>query len=90
LGKDHPDVANSLNNLALIYDEEKRYSDSEPLYKRVLEIREKSFGPDHPEVAKSLENLALLYVIEGSTLKRKSVLKEDYQFAKKFITQIQN
>ena len=65
LGPDHPDVANSLNNLAELYHTQGRYADAEPLYKRSLAIKEKAFGPDHPDVALSLNNLAELYRAQG-------------------------
>ena len=61
VGENHPDVATSLNNLALLYDAQKQYAQAEPLYKRALAIREKALGPNHPSVAASLENLAALY-----------------------------
>jgi tetratricopeptide (TPR) repeat protein len=38
LGPDHPDVAKSLNSLALLYAKQGRYADAEPLYKRSLAI----------------------------------------------------
>jgi hypothetical protein len=50
LGLEHPDVATNLNNLAGLYDEQGRYVDAEPLYKRALAISEKALGPDHPNV----------------------------------------
>ena len=65
LGPNHPEVADSLNNLALLYDDQGRYGDAEPLYKRSLAIREKALGPDHPDVAESLNNLAGLYKAQG-------------------------
>ena len=40
LGPDHPEVANSVNNFAALYDSQGRYDDAEPLYKRALAIRE--------------------------------------------------
>ena len=61
VGPDHPSVAMSLNNLALLYDTQGQYAQAEPLYKRSLAIYEKALGPDHPDVATSLENLAELY-----------------------------
>src|SRR5262249_7152012 len=61
LGRDHPDVAQSLNNLAELYRYQRRYADAEPLFRRSLDIREKALGRDHPDVARSLNNLALLY-----------------------------
>ena len=60
-GPAHPDVARSLNNLAAVYQDQRRYADAEPLYKLSLMIREDVFGPDHPDVANSLNNLADLY-----------------------------
>ncbi len=54
-------MATSLNDLAKLYYTQGQYELAEPLYKRVLEIREKALGPDHPDVATSLNNLAALY-----------------------------
>ena len=61
VGPDHPDVATSLNNLAVLYKAQGQYAQAEPLYKRSLAIWEKALGPDHPDVATSLNNLAELY-----------------------------
>jgi CHAT domain-containing protein len=60
----HPDVAESLNNLALVYQRQGAYPKAEPLYFRALDIREKVLGPMHPDVAESLNNLALLYHVQ--------------------------
>ncbi len=65
LGEDHPDVAQSLSNLALLYYSQGKYSEAEPLYVRSLEIRERQLGTDHPDVAQSLNNLATLYQTQG-------------------------
>jgi tetratricopeptide (TPR) repeat protein len=62
---DHPDVADSLNNLALLYDSQGRYSEAEPLLFDALEMRKRLFTGDHPDVASSLNNLALLYNSQG-------------------------
>ena len=61
LGPDHPDVAESLDNLGLLYTGQARYADAEPLYKRSLVITEKALGPTHAEVGTILNNLAALY-----------------------------
>jgi hypothetical protein len=60
-GRDHPKVATSLNNLALLYKTQGQYTQAEPLYKRSLAIGEKALGPGHPDVATSLENMAALF-----------------------------
>jgi tetratricopeptide (TPR) repeat protein len=61
LGPEHPDVATSLNGLALLYRAKGRYAEAEPLYQRALAIFEKVLGPVHPHVAACINNLALLY-----------------------------
>ncbi|MFN6558279.1 MAG: tetratricopeptide repeat protein [Nostoc sp. ChiSLP01] len=58
---DHPDVAGSLNNLALLYNSQGRYSDAEPLLIEALAMTKRLFAGDHPYVATSLNNLAALY-----------------------------
>mgnify|MGYP003335751723 CR=1 FL=1 len=65
LGKEHPDVATSLNNLALLYHAQGKYTEAEPLYLRALAIGEKQLGKEHPYVATSLNNLAGLYRNQG-------------------------
>jgi CHAT domain-containing protein len=66
LGPEHPDVAQSLNNLAELYRLQGNYIAAEPLYQRALRIRETALGPDHPWVAFSLNNLASLYRVQGN------------------------
>ncbi|MEH1966522.1 tetratricopeptide repeat protein, partial [Nostoc sp.] len=65
LGDEHPDVALSLNNLALLYDSQGRYSEAEPLYIQALALTRKLLGEEHPSVATSLNNLAELYRSQG-------------------------
>ena len=66
LGGEHPDVATSLNNLALLYDSQGNYTKAEPLYTRALAILEKVLGKEHPDVALSLNNLGRLYREQGN------------------------
>ncbi len=60
LGPDHPDTATTLNNLALLYSDQGKYAQAEPLYQRALAIYEQAFDPDHPYIATVLENYARL------------------------------
>ncbi len=65
LGKEHSDVATTLNNLAELYKAQGLYEKAEPLHLRSLAIYEKVMGKEHPLVATSLNNLAELYKAEG-------------------------
>ncbi len=60
LGEEHPDVAQSYNNLAGLYDNQGRYQDAEPLYKKALESASKTLGVDHPTTATIRKNLKSL------------------------------
>ena len=61
LGPEHPDTAESLDDLAAHYWIQGKFALAEPLYQRALAIREKRLGPEHPDTAESLYHLALFY-----------------------------
>ncbi|EFH89900.1 helix-turn-helix transcriptional regulator [Ktedonobacter racemifer] len=65
LGPDHPQVATSLNNLAVLYWREGKYGEAEPLYRRALSILEQVPGSEHLQKAGVLTNLANLYRDQG-------------------------
>ncbi len=48
LGPEHPEVAVRLNVLALLYKDQGREAEAEPLFKRALAISDKALGPEHP------------------------------------------
>ena len=74
LGPEHPDLAQSLNNLAGLYRAQGQYAEAEPLYQRSLAILERVLRPEHPDVAASLNNLALLYDDQGRYAKARAAL----------------
>src|SRR5579863_7225205 len=57
LGPAHPDVAATLNNLAVIYQDEYLDAQAEPLYEQALAIWEKIPGAD-AQAASCMSNLA--------------------------------
>ena len=65
LGPQHPDVARSLSDLALLHLGRGEYEQAEPLYRQALSIQEQALGPDHPDVAGILNDLAMLYYFQG-------------------------
>ncbi len=50
-----------ISNMAMVYYENAKYKEAEPLMKRALKIDEAALGKDHPNVATDLNNLAALY-----------------------------
>jgi len=65
LGPEHPDVASTLANLAVLYRSQGQYEQAEPLFQRALHVREQALGSEHPDVASTLASLAILYREQG-------------------------
>jgi tetratricopeptide (TPR) repeat protein/transcriptional regulator with XRE-family HTH domain len=65
LGPDHPDTAESLNNLGALLSSQGELAAARPLYERALAIRERVLGPDHRDTGESLNNLAVLLKQQG-------------------------
>jgi len=66
LGKDHPDVAAGLNNLAALYNGQGKYEQAEPLHQRSLAILEKALGTDHPTTNTIRKNYELFLTKKGA------------------------
>ena len=86
-GKDHPDVAIDLNNLAGLLQATDRLLEAEPLMRRSLRIDEESYGQDHPRVALDLNNLAGLLqatdrLVDAETMMRRSLQIDDASYGK--------
>ena len=61
VGKEHPDYASALNNLANLYVDIGHYDEAELLYLETKDIRENVFGKEDPVYASCLSNLGFLY-----------------------------
>jgi tetratricopeptide (TPR) repeat protein/CHAT domain-containing protein len=60
-GERHPAFANSINSLALVYQDLGDYAAALPLLRQALEINRATLGEAHPHFAAALNNLAGLY-----------------------------
>jgi tetratricopeptide (TPR) repeat protein len=60
LGVTHPDIAQSLNNLAALYRAQGDYPAALPLFQRALRIYEQALGATHPHTKVVRKNLELL------------------------------
>ena len=64
-GREHLDVAESLNELAELSREQGKYVEAKSQSKRALTIREQVLGLDHPDRATTLNHLARAYHSQG-------------------------
>ncbi|MDB9486591.1 tetratricopeptide repeat protein [Dolichospermum circinale CS-537/01] len=79
-------LATSLNNLAVLYKNQGKYSEAEPLYLEALEMRRRLFTGDHPDVASSLNNLASLYYNQGKYSEAELLLLDALEMRKRLFT----
>ena len=61
LGDYSADLANSINNIGVCYQNLGDYSKALNYHQQSLEIRERVLGKEHPDYAKSLDNVASCY-----------------------------
>jgi len=78
LGKEHADVATSLNNLALVLQQQGSLVEAETSQCEALLMQTKLLGVEHPDVATSIANLANLLkdqerLVEAEALHREAL-----------------
>ena len=75
LGPFHPDLANTLNNLAIIAERAGRLHDAETSYRRAVEIASASLPPDDAMVAASRQNLEDFCHAHGLPIEEPAVIE---------------
>lgn len=65
ISPDDPRLANTLNDLGVLYGMQNRDVEAEPLFQRALAINEKAFGRHHLSVVLALQNLSVIYASQS-------------------------
>ena len=73
LGSQHPDLANTLNNLAIVAEKTGRPDDAETFYRRAVAIASASLAPDDPMLAASRQNLEDFCRAQGIPIEKPAV-----------------
>lgn len=66
LGPQHPDLASTFNNLAIVCEREDKLADAGEFYQRAFAIASASLGSEHPLVLTSRENLNEFNRVHGA------------------------
>ncbi len=64
-GADHPEIAQTLNNLAVALTRQDRFDEAASLYRQALSIQIDHFGEEHPEVAHTLSSFGFWIPVIG-------------------------
>src|SRR5258706_9822298 len=76
LGPFHPDLANTLNNLGVVYERADSPAEAELCYRRAYAIAMKAHAPDHPLVITSRKNLEEFCEARGRPFDRSTLQPE--------------
>jgi hypothetical protein len=63
-GPEDPKVFGALNELAVLYDNEKQYGKLEKVLRSIITLEKKTYGPDSCKVAHRLHSLAGIYALQ--------------------------
>jgi tetratricopeptide (TPR) repeat protein len=75
-GLEHPDVAQSLNDVAQLYHAQGHYEQAESFQERALSMRQRLLKWDHSDIAESRFNLALIYKAQGKYPQAQSLYEQ--------------
>jgi tetratricopeptide (TPR) repeat protein len=81
INPDDPRLANTLNDLGVLYGMQNRDVEAEPLFERALVIHEQTFGRQHPFVILTLQNLSLIYASQEKYLDAHRVARESLEIS---------
>ena len=76
LGQEHPDVATTINNLALLLLMQAKYEEAGPLAREALAMHRRLRGRLHPEIAISVNNLACILKDQGKYSQAEPLYRE--------------
>ncbi|MBC7856797.1 MAG: serine/threonine protein kinase, partial [Pirellulaceae bacterium] len=72
----HPNIADSLNNLASLLQEQDRLAEAEPFFREALDIYRKALPSGHPDIALGLNNVASLLQEQNKLAEAEPLLRE--------------
>ena len=72
----HPALAEAINDLASMLEDNNQYDQAEPLFNESLAMMRRLYGDKHPYIATALTNLALLSMKKGDLARSEATYRE--------------
>jgi len=69
LGLDHSDTLVSVNNLGIMFQDQEKLDEAEPLLRRALDAGERTLGPDHEDTLTSVTNVLIKFKLNATSTK---------------------
>jgi serine/threonine protein kinase/Tfp pilus assembly protein PilF len=84
----HPDIAQGVNNLAVLLIAQRKLAEAEPLLRDALEMERNALPAGDPEIATSLNNLATLLKNERKFAEAEQLCREALAMRRKFSPEV--
>ncbi|KAK5188428.1 hypothetical protein LTR92_011514, partial [Exophiala xenobiotica] len=68
LGEEHPSTLASMNDLAIVLEQQGKYEEAEQMHRQALDRMKKVLGEEHPSTLDSINNLAIALHLRGKVL----------------------
>jgi len=79
MGKEHPEVACSMGDLANVFCDQGRFDEALGLYQQAYKVHKDAFGADHVDTAGDLASMGLVYSVQGKHKDAYPLLKEAHK-----------
>ena len=76
LGEEDGQTRSAMNNLAIVFLNQGKLADAEPLFERSLEIERRLLGNEDPDTIAPMNNLARLYLAMGKPARAEPLFRE--------------
>src|SRR5258708_333387 len=86
LREGHPEIADTMNNLADVYCHQNAYEEAEKLYQQALAIRRRELREDHPDIAVSLIGLGNVYLSQGKYEEAEDLYQQAFAISSKVLS----
>ncbi|KAK5290627.1 hypothetical protein LTR99_011028 [Exophiala xenobiotica] len=85
LGEEHLDTLDSMNNLAIVLQQQGKYKEAEEIHRQALDLREKVLGEEHLDTLDSMNNLAIVLQEQGKYKEAEQMHRQTLYLMKKVL-----
>ena len=81
----HPDLADAINDLGQLLEENGNYDESERMYRESIELKHQLYGAKHPRIALGLNNLASALQDKGDLAASEAAYRQALQMQRELL-----
>ena len=83
-----PDLAEAINDLGVLQQENGDYDAAEALYTEAIEVKRRLFGAKHPEIAMGLNSLATVFHDKGDLARAEATYRQALEMQRELLGEV--